>query len=102
MAAVEKIEEMRKPDDFFGYRNRTRCPLMAVYRKGLVAHVPAAHGKDSLGQALASGAHPRRIEMFESLPTNTKKEEALASSFLVHRKGLEPPTLGPGIRCSIH
>ena len=24
------------------------------------------------------------------------------SAFLVHRKGLEPPTLGTGIRCSIH
>ncbi len=22
--------------------------------------------------------------------------------FMVHRKGLEPPTLGTGIRCSIH
>ena len=32
----------------------------------------------------------------------TKKGEATASPFLVRRKGLEPPTLGTGIRCSIH
>ena len=32
-----------------------------------------------------------------------KKERAKALSFLlVRRKGLEPPTLGTGIRCSIH
>ena len=28
VAAVEKIEEERKPEDFFGHRNRTKVPMM--------------------------------------------------------------------------
>ena len=30
VAAVEKIEETRKPDDFFGHRNRTRYIMVAT------------------------------------------------------------------------
>ena len=36
-------------------------------RQGLVTFAPLAQSNVSLGQALASGAHPRRILLFESL-----------------------------------
>ena len=39
---------------------------------------------------------------FESLRAAKKQIPRRVSAFLVHRKGLEPPTLGTGIRCSIH
>ena len=41
---------------------------------------------------------------FESRPVNQKSPDTQMGiwTFLVHRKGLEPPTLGTGIRCSIH
>ena len=60
--------------------------------------------KESFGQALASGAHPRRILLFESLPSyNIKSRYPFGYLLLMARqKGLEPPTLGTGIRCSIH
>ena len=39
---------------------------------------------------------------FESPGVAKKQIPEWVSAFLVRRKGLEPPTLGTGIRCSIH
>ena len=66
-----------------------------VYRKGLV--YICSQGEQTevrLGLALAGGARPRRIYLFESLPLQKRKADIPKgiSAFLVRRKGLEPPT----------
>ena len=50
-----------------------------------------------------STAH-RAVELNCSSPTHKSKTgyPEWDNPFLVRRKGLEPPTLGTGIRCSIH
>ena len=47
------------------------------------------------GAALSSPSRPEG-EINEGIPIG------YPLIYLVHRKGLEPPTLGTGIRCSIH
>ncbi len=63
--------------------------------------------KDSLPVSLFYGntiANEKRFFLFESLPYIKIKQDIPdgISCLMVHRKGLEPPTLGTGIRCSIH
>ena len=52
MAAVDKIEEKRKPDDFIGHRNRTPAPINPIvndtFTMGLLFVPVGFDPKDSL------------------------------------------------------
>ena len=69
--------------------------LLRVRRKGLVAHVPMAHGKVASPSSRRCPTAHRAVgfRWFESLPAKTKNQIPYwVSGFLVRRKGLEPPT----------
>ena len=40
VAAVDKIEDQRKPEDFIGYRNRTSSPTRGVFWGAVMADTP--------------------------------------------------------------
>ena len=46
--------------------------------------------EDRLGRALAGGAHPRRISVFESVSKAEKRHTERCVSFLVGEDGFEP------------
>ena len=72
---------------FFGTPEGTRYAMVSF---------PSSRERASVHRTLA-------FKWFESLLTKTKFQiPEWVSGILVHRKGLEPPTLGTGIRCSIH
>ena len=69
-------------------------------------HIPGRDASE-IGEGLSRGLKTchRHVFLtpFSSLFWHTKKAPPLwGSAFLVRQKGLEPPTLGTGIRCSIH
>ena len=72
MAAVEKIEDQRKPDDFFGHRNRKRACFGTS--RSFNNSIPRC---SAVGSAPALGAGCRE---FESRHLDQKTEMAFAIS----------------------
>ena len=59
-AAVEKIEEMREPEDFFGHRKRALLGNLKMLKK-------------NTSTSLAGGCHFTGIALFSSLTRQTRK-----------------------------
>ena len=65
MAAVEKIEEKRKPDDFFGHRNKTHCVFFRSKRKKIKVSPgpsPASNSPPDL-QAIGQGYFSKKHDI---------------------------------------
>ena len=80
-------------------------PRAKMGSSGRYARRDSGHyGANAVQPAFGGSPPDCRIELFESLPAQSKSRSSPLgmTCFLVRQKGLEPPTLGTGIRCSIH
>ena len=86
--------DFQEISDYLNKKNYNNLDVIAIGR-GIMA--------DEVSRVLiAQGKKYPEAEDVKIVVSDNKREAIASLLLLVHRKGLEPPTLGTGIRCSIH